>query len=339
MSDKDRKKRRAGSTDMDLIEKKMSELGSGTYFTPKEGKNVIRILPPWNDEGLFYFETTLHYGLRHEGRQRAFPCLGRDDCPICDYIKELEKGGEEDEKLSKRMRPRTKFYVNIIDVRTGKVQIWGFSRKTLSTILGFMSDPDWGDITHPKKGFNLVVERTGMGLETKYEIRVKQKPTEIEVDDWEDQLHELDKVVVDEMDADKLEDIIDENFGKGAKKKAKVDDDDDDDKPRKKKEDDDDDRKEEVEFEEGDKVIFEDEDGKEQTGKIVDIDKKEGEATVEDEDEEEYTVDLEDLQPAKSKKKSSKEDDEDDDKGKESAADKRSRRRQERKEKRKKRKK
>lgn len=247
----------AGKTDMDKINKKMSELGSGLYFKPREGKNVIRVLPPWNDKGLFYFETTLHYGLQHEGKQRAYPCLGADECPICEAIEKMEEeGGAEDVKLAKRLKSRTKYYTNIIDLKTGKVLIWGFSRKILSTLLSYMSDPDWGDITDPDEGFDVVVERTGTKLDTKYEIRVKPRSSEISIDDWEEQMKNLPEEVVDDIDADALEDIVDENFGSSKKKKHRdddedeeprkkrrddSDDDDDDERPKKKKKDDDDD--------------------------------------------------------------------------------------------------
>ena len=233
------KKSKVYKTDMDLIDKKLGEIGSGKFWKPKEGKNVIRILPPWNDEGLFYLEATLHYGFESEGKKKAYPCLGRGKCPICQYASQLSEGSSEDMKLAKRIQAKTKYYANIFDRKTEKVSIWGFSRKTLGSILGFMADKEDGaDITDPEEGHDVIVMRTGTGFnDTKYEIRIR--PRDSEVEDYEEGMFNLSEEVLEEASARDLKDAIKESFGES----SDDDDDDDDDKPKKKKKhrDDDDD--------------------------------------------------------------------------------------------------
>ena len=212
---------------LEKIQRKLEEISGGTYWKPKEGKNIIRILPPWSDSGEWYSEAKLHYGLSSEGRNRAYPCLGAK-CPICDYARKLQKGSEEDKKLSSKLVPRTKFYVNMLDRKTGKSGIWSFSKKTLTILLSHVTDDDWGDITDPEKGNDVVIERAGTGLQTKYEIRVKPKKTAIAIEGWEDQLHNLSEEVIEEMSAKELEKVLAENFGEEVMKSEEADDDDED---------------------------------------------------------------------------------------------------------------
>ena len=89
------------ATDKEALQKKRSELGSGKYWQPKEGKNQIRILPPWSEEGVWFFKLPLHYGFKdEEDRNRAYPCFREwknERCPACDAIAELKKvdGGQK----------------------------------------------------------------------------------------------------------------------------------------------------------------------------------------------------------------------------------------------------
>ena len=60
---KKKKKSAVRRTDIDKVKRKLDELG-GSFFKAKEGKNIVRILPPWNDEGVFYYEASSIMALR-----------------------------------------------------------------------------------------------------------------------------------------------------------------------------------------------------------------------------------------------------------------------------------
>jgi len=244
--EKEVKKQKYFETDSEKIQKKLEELGTGTFFKAKEGKNIVRILPPWSKEGIWYKEATLHYGLKNEsGKERAYPCLKMfdEECPVCSKRDELLEGGEEDKKIADQLRPRTKYYANVLDRTSNKIMIWGFSAKTLSILLSYTSDPDYGDISNPEEGFDIVIERTGTGrMDTRYQIRMKPKPSEVDMEEA-GTLFNLDKEVVDDMEENALEEIVEQNFGEeiaSKKKKKKVEDEDDED-------DDEDDEEEEEE--------------------------------------------------------------------------------------------
>jgi len=291
-------KKKYYTADPDKLQKKLESIGSGTYFKAKVGPNKVRILPPWSKEGIWYKEATLHYGLKNDkGQERGYPCLKMfgKDCPICDKRDELLEGDGEDKKLAERIRPRTKFYANILDRKTNAVMIWGFSQKTLGILLSYEGDKEHcdGKLTDPNEGFDVVIDRTGTGKnDTRYEIRVKPKATEIGEEGWEDQLHNLDTKVVEEIDEDVLEEVLTENFGSTGKKKDRddyEDEEDEDEEPRKKhKKDEDDDEEDEDEDKDDD-----DEDEP----------KKKKKRHVEDDEDEE----------TKKKKKHRKDDDEEED--------------------------
>jgi hypothetical protein len=244
-------------TDREAMKKARETLSSGKFWQPKEGKNQIRILPPWSEEGKWFLKLGLHYGFKdEEDRNRAYPCFKDwkgQRCPACDAISELKKvdGGQ---KIIKAMSIRTKCYVNLIDRRVGedKVFIYGFSPKVMNEILSYDEDEDYGDITHPKKGFDVVLERTGSGLLTKYAIRIKPKP--IAVGKF-GELYDLDAEVPNivtpyemaEMLAKQygelLEEFSPEDYGKKPKKKKAEED--EDEEPRKKRKVEEDDEEEE----------------------------------------------------------------------------------------------
>jgi len=264
---KKEKRKKANKTNMDLIEQKLAEVGSGTFFKAKEGKNKVRILPPWNDEGLFYHEQVYHYGLKHDGKNVT---VAGPNPIVMKFIKKMEEQGSEDAKAAKKLQPKTKYYVNILERTSNKVMIWGFSRKVLGTILSAMADPDYGDITDLEEGYDVTIERAGTGLDTKYEVRVRPKQSEAEID--LDKLHMLDEIVEDFSDKE-VKSMLKETF-------EEADDDDDDDEPKKKKKrkDDDDD----------------------------DDDDDDGEEDDDDEEEEEDDDDEEDEKSKKKKKKKAK---------------------------------
>jgi len=257
MSKHDKEKKKYYQADNEAIMKKLDELGSGTFFKAKEGKNQVRILPPWSKKGVWFKEATLHYGVADK---KAYPCLKMfgKECPICNKAEELQEGSDEDRKIAGRLKPKTKYYVNIVDRKSGKVKIWGFSAKILGTLLSYVGDPDYGDITDPEEGYDVVIDRTGSGMtDTKYEVRCRPKPSEIDSENWENEMHNLDTEVIDEVNESEIESVVEEKFGETLpkkSKKSKVDEDEEDDeddeeeedKPRKKgkkhKKDEDDDK-------------------------------------------------------------------------------------------------
>lgn len=195
--------------------KMKNALGSGKWFKPKDGKNQIRILPPWSKEGKWAFALALHYGFKdEEGRDRAHPCMKQWKgvrCPACDMLSLLKKV-DGAEKIVEKMNPKTKYYVNLIDRKVGddKVFIYGLSAKLLNEILAYDDDEDYGNVTDPEEGYDFVLEKTGSGLTTRYAIRIKPKTTA--AGDFEE-LFNLDEEVPNDISVLELAQLCEKQFG------------------------------------------------------------------------------------------------------------------------------
>jgi len=108
--------------------------------------------------------------------------------PVVEFAEKLKASGNSDEwKLGKKLEPKMRCYVPIV-VR-GKesegVKFWGFGKTVYTELLGFIADPDYGDITDPMHGRDIVVEFSpaeGTGSYPKTAIRVKPNTTPLTTD-------------------------------------------------------------------------------------------------------------------------------------------------------------
>jgi hypothetical protein len=86
--------------------------------------------------------------------------FGRPD-PIVEFAEKLKRTGDTDDwKAGKKMEPKLRTFAPVI-VR-GKenegVKFWGFGKTVYQDILGYIADPDYGDITDPNSGRDIVLE-------------------------------------------------------------------------------------------------------------------------------------------------------------------------------------
>ena len=166
---------------LDAIKAKLNQLQTSNNRTsnlwkPEPGKQQIRIVPYQHDKANPFQELYFHYDL---GKKNFLSPIthGRPD-PVVEFAEKLKASGNSDEwKLGKKLEPKMRCYVPII-VR-GKesegVKFWGFGKTVYTEILGFIADPDYGDLTDPMNGRDIVVEFTPSegGGYPKTAIRVK----------------------------------------------------------------------------------------------------------------------------------------------------------------------
>lgn len=229
MSKKDKTKRR---TDISKSVDEMGNLGGEDFFKPQPGKNTVRILPPWNDKGVFFFKAIQHYNVQEKGG--PVPCrtmIGKP-CPICEALKNVGK------ELARKAGPKTRFYMNVIDRKNPKgVKIWGVTARNMKKIKSAMEDPDYGDITDPEDGRDVIVEiDDSSGGAPQYEIRPRVKTSEVDYDTWEDELHALDEEVVKSFPNDKeYRKLVEDAFDVEAEEEDEEDEEEEEEKPKKKK--------------------------------------------------------------------------------------------------------
>lgn len=149
---------------------------SGKIYFLKKGKSVIRILPPFSDRGT-WFRKFDQYTVKVDGKVKNFISnrnVGTD--PIWEHGKVLYQ--EHGAEASKNFRPRSRAYVNalIIQDPEGKVTVKDGVKivQLPSTVLEKLKKFDddaangYDDITNPEAGFNISIEREGVGLNTEY---------------------------------------------------------------------------------------------------------------------------------------------------------------------------
>lgn len=180
------------SVDVEKMKKKKAELdqksGGGQFWVPAEGRNIIRVCPPQGKKDEFYHEFYTHWLPQ---AKRAFICLnppngkGKGKCFLCQQVSK-DKG----------LKPRPRFLLNIVDRRdeNAGVQLFNSGITIVRELLGVITDPEWGDITDPETGTDIILDREGTGQNTSYTVRMRRNPSELD-EKFLEQLHDLDNVL------------------------------------------------------------------------------------------------------------------------------------------------
>jgi hypothetical protein len=157
------------------------DLGGGNFWKVPQGKTTIRILPPVGAmDDAFFVESGQHY---LGSKIYVCPKLssgGKLPCPICDTNEGLYQSGKK--KAASKFRASKSFLVNIV-VRSGlkggedQQTVWQFGVTVMGLIISIIADPDYGDISDPEVGSDVVVTRAGEGTNTKYQVNAKRNPS------------------------------------------------------------------------------------------------------------------------------------------------------------------
>lgn len=190
--------------DLEAIRKKYHEVklassksGGVTYMTLKAGDNLVRFLCPENSDE-WYKEAGFHY-FRNEGTTKVITCLRLttgDKCYVCDLVAELKRSGnKKDVELAKSWSAKSRIFFNILDREDGNVKVLGTGTSIFKEILKYFADPDWGDLTHPETGRDVVINRSGSGMETEYSVTPKPKTRPLGVPIEDLNMYDLNSLV------------------------------------------------------------------------------------------------------------------------------------------------
>jgi len=133
-----------------------------TKWRPSEGDQTIRILP--TKDGDPFKEFHFHYNV---GKNPGILCPKKnygEHCPICDFASNLWRDGVENnddqtKNAAKKLFARKRYYSPILvrGQETSGVKIWAYGKTAYQTLLGYVLDPDYGDITDPEAGTDIVL--------------------------------------------------------------------------------------------------------------------------------------------------------------------------------------
>ena len=199
--------------DLEAIRRKHEEISSGpgggdtsfldNFIQLQEGNNVVRILPGKDEETQFYAETKIHRIQGTDSKFRNVHCrkIHGEKCPLCDLYYSLWKTGvKEDEDLARKIKPRARYYMNVVDRETGKVKILSIGIMIFQKLLNTILDEDYGDITDLKTGHDFKIIKVMEGTFPKYDqSQARPKPSEAgskaDMSGWMDSLHDVHGLV------------------------------------------------------------------------------------------------------------------------------------------------
>ena len=175
--------------DLNAIKKRLNQLQTtnnrtSSLWKPQPGKTQIRIVPYAFNKDNPFIELFFHYNLNN--RSYLSPTsFGRPD-PIEEFAQKLKgSGSKEDYQLSRKLEAKMRTFAPVIvrgEEKQG-VKFWGFGKTVYQELLSIIADPDYGDITDPVNGRDVVVEfitaeESGASF-PKTNIRVKPNQTPI----------------------------------------------------------------------------------------------------------------------------------------------------------------
>ena len=175
--------------DLNAIKKRLNQLQTtnnrtSSLWKPQPGKTQIRIVPYALNKDNPFIELFFHYNLNNRSYLSPIS-FGRPD-PIEEFAQKLKaSGSKEDYQLSRKLEAKMRTFAPVVvrgEEKQG-VKFWGFGKTVYQALLSIIADPDYGDITDPVNGRDVVVEflsaeETGASF-PKTNIRVKPNQTPI----------------------------------------------------------------------------------------------------------------------------------------------------------------
>ena len=155
--------------DMNKATQAMEELdkktkGFGTYSL-KVGQNRLRIVPNVESPDWPFKDVQLYWGLT-KGPFISPASYGQED-PIKKELDLLRRGSPRDVEIAKQLSAKSRIYVPcIVRGEQDKGVLWvDFPKKVYKSILNLITDEEWGDMTDPKKGYDIIIKKTQVGKE------------------------------------------------------------------------------------------------------------------------------------------------------------------------------
>lgn len=224
----------AGKLDISKLAERLAQLNTKNntggssldFITIKDGRNLIRVLPPKDGAEWFAKEVFVHYGVGKKGDNKGTmvvcPTTYGDDkpCPVCELSRELYNlSKKKDDNYSKQAREigrKKRVYYNAINRaedlsvyeknEEGKwinkdsgeeerpVKVFASGIGVYKDIMGIIVDPEYGDITDATVGLDLIITKSGTGFNTNYDVKTVRKESAIGFEDWEECLNDLESL-------------------------------------------------------------------------------------------------------------------------------------------------
>lgn len=179
------------ATNLDAIRARLNKLqgtqkASDSLWKPTVGKHQIRLVPYKFNKDMPFIELYFHYNINNKSYLSP-ASFGRPD-PIVEFAEKLKRmGTKEDYREAKKLEPKLRTFVPVI-VRGQEnegIKFWGFGKTVYQELLGYFADPDYGDLSHPINGRDIIVDYAAPEGGASYPtttLRVKPNATKLAED-------------------------------------------------------------------------------------------------------------------------------------------------------------
>lgn len=197
---------------------------TGFAKRPPAGRSIWRFLPPVKGKKPVPFiyawvhffnnpvnlDELLDVGIC-QSKQNSKPC------ELCSYISRLRRSGSEaDREVADRLKAKEHVLANVVRLDEDKeqeVSVMDVPKDVHDVLMQILRDKTEGvDFTHPKNGYNVIIERKGEKLQTKYTARLAPRQMPIIKMDWLTQMYDLDQVF-GALDGELLKNMLGESSG------------------------------------------------------------------------------------------------------------------------------
>jgi hypothetical protein len=198
---------------MDLVKNKKQALQAQSgrrekTFKCQPGKSRVRILPGWRGEGdeMFFADFGQHFIKDMKGDLKSvYVCTDKaygKACPICDAIEHGIKESTDDDVIEalKEGKSKGRVLFNVLHLDGDDPLtpvILDLTPTTAEKVFDLMEE--YGNITDLDEGVDLVINRTGKGLNTEYSVLPSPKSKAVDKAVLKN-LHNLDDYVKQEYD-------------------------------------------------------------------------------------------------------------------------------------------
>jgi hypothetical protein len=200
-----------------------------TKWKPSEGDQTLRILS--TEDGDPFKEFHFHYNV---GKNPGILCPKKnhgEHCPVCEFASSLWREGmdnndENAKREAKKLFVRKRYFSPIL-VRGEEekgVRIWSYGKMAYELLLGLVLDPDYGDITDPETGTDIVLTYTVPGTPgsfPKSQIKARRRPSVLcdeSVANCSDLLDSIPDIssIFQRKTSDEVQTMLDESFSSEA---------------------------------------------------------------------------------------------------------------------------
>tara|TARA_Y100000114_G_scaffold137128_1_gene139177 strand:- start:2780 stop:3577 length:798 start_codon:yes stop_codon:yes gene_type:complete len=178
--------------DLNAIRKKLGQLSGqnskkNSLWRPEEGtETTVRLLAYPNNDGQPFKELMFYYNIGNNPGILSPYQFGKPD-PFQELITKLrDEGSKESYELAKKLYPKMRCYAPVV-VRGEEekgVRLWAFGKQIYQTLLNYMLDEDYGDITDPTEGrdVKIICTKTPGKMWATTEVRPRGKESPLSED-------------------------------------------------------------------------------------------------------------------------------------------------------------